>query len=131
MSPSNRVQPRAELAYFAALIMRAAFAKVHVSNHVEVVVIDVDHFDGVFVNQGVWERPANDFSFREVGCNLEVHVVQLSWSKQRIDSWWIDVISDLFFYETQVVALLFVQEWNTTLNTSCSFESPPAFVVAR
>ena len=75
MSPSNRVQPRAELAYFAALIMRAAFAKVHVSNHVEVVVIDVDHFDGVFVNQGVWERPANDFSFREVGCNLEVHVV--------------------------------------------------------
>ena len=111
--------------------MSVTFAKVRVACHMEVVVIDVDHFSRVLVLKRVRERPANNFAFGKVGRDLEVHVVQLGWSKQRINSWWIDVVSDLFFHEANVVTLCLVKEWHSALNATCSLQCPPAFVIAR
>ncbi len=50
---------------------------VNVTHHVEVVVIDVDHFLRVLVNQRVWYWPTNASRFAVIDRALVVSVVQL------------------------------------------------------
>lgn len=112
--------------------MRVVRPKVEVAtSHVEVVMVDVNDFCCIFVDQSVWERPPNDLTFCEIDRAFVVNVVQLNRADQWDHTRRIDVISYSFFDHRHVVTLRFVQKRNTALDGSSAFESPPDFVVAR
>ena len=110
--------------------MRVVLAKIDIANHVEVVVVDVEDFDGILIHQGVWERPAHDFSLCVVDSTLVVSVVKLSRTDQRNHARRINVVSDLLFNDRDVVSLSLVQERNAALYSVGSLHSPPDFVIA-
>ena len=96
--------------------MSAVLSKIDVANHMEVIVVDVDNFNRVVVDQSVWEGPADNASFGVIDCAFVVSVVQLSGSDKRNDSRRIDVVGDFFLDHGHIVSLNLVQEWDTTLN---------------
>ena len=69
----------------------------YVANHVEVVMVDVDYFDHFIVVQRVGHWESDNRSLAAVNRALVVSVMQLSRADQRIESRWVDVVSDLFF----------------------------------
>ena len=111
------------------LIVGIVLAQINVADHVEVVVVDVDNFDRVLINQRVGERPTDNLSFGVVNRALVVSMVQLSRSDQGNNSWRIDVVRDLFLDHRHVVSLDFVHKWQSTLHFVGSFHRPPDFVV--
>ena len=113
------------------LVVRVVFAKVRIAGHVEVVVVNVDDFNRVLINKCVRRWVANDLAIRVVDRALVVSVTQLSWTDQRINSWRIDVVSDLLFDDLNVVPLMLIQEWYATLNRISPLESTHDFVIAR
>ena len=64
------------------LIVLVVFAKIDVANHVEVIVVDVDDFNRVFIQSCVWDWPASNGTLGEVNGALVVSVVQLCWSDE-------------------------------------------------
>ena len=102
---------------------------VEITDLVEVVVVDIKYLNGVFVLKRVRYRPTDNLSLREINGAFVVSVMQLDGANQWNNPWRIDVVSDLFFNDRNVVTLRFVKEWETTLDRACSLECPPDFIV--
>lgn len=109
--------------------MRARIAQVNVSDHVKVVVVDVDDFHRIFVFQSMRNRPAYNFPFGEIDRAFVVSVVQLSGSYQRDDSRRIDVVGDLVDHHRYVVTLCFVEKRDSTLHWVGTLKRPPDLVL--
>ena len=103
---------------------------IDVANHVEVVVVNVDHFDRFPIFQSVGHGVPDDGFFVKVNRALVVSVVQLCWSNQRIEPGRVDVIRDFLFDDANVVSLLFPKQWDTTFDGPRCFESVHHFVIA-
>jgi hypothetical protein len=97
---------------------------------VQVVVVDVDHFDRLFVFESVRHGPTVDGPLFKVDRALVVSMVQLSHADKRDEPRWIDVIGDLALHDLNVVPLFFVEERNAAANRSGFFQSLHDFVVA-
>ena len=72
----------------------------------EVVMVNVDHFDRVPVMQCVRNGISDDRFLVEVDRALVVGVVQLCRTDQRIETWWVNVICDFFLMETYMYVLI-------------------------
>src|SRR5690606_32186744 len=102
-----------------------------VAYHMEVIMVDVDHFNHLAVVQGMRNRITDDRLLAAVDRALVVSVVQLSRSDQWVEPRRVDVVSDLFLDDPHVVALLLIQEWYAALNGACALQSLNHFVIAR
>jgi len=111
--------------------VRVVLSKVRITGHVEVVVVDVEYFYRVLVHQCVRCWVTNDLAICVVNRALVVSVVQLCRTDQRIHARWIDVVSDLFLDDLNVVTLMLKEERHTTLNRVSSLKRPHDFVVTR
>ena len=70
--------------------------------------VDIKYLNGVFVLKGVRYRPTDNLSLREINGAFVVSVMQLDGANQWNNPWRIDVVSDLFFNDRNVVTLRFV-----------------------
>ena len=104
--------------------MIAGGPQIDIADHVEVVVVDVDDFHGVFIFQGVRDRPTDNLLFGKVDRAFVMGMVQLSRSNQRNDSRRINVISNLFSDNRDIVTLRFVQERKAALNGTWHAQAP-------
>lgn len=113
-----------------ALVSRS-WARVNIPNHVQVVVIDVDNFDFFWFVECVWDWPTYTSLLIKVDDALVVGMVELSRANEWIDSWGIDVVSDLFLDDANVVTLCLFEEWHPAANWSSFLERSHDFVIAR
>lgn len=120
---------RLALVALPELIVRVQ-TRIDVADHVEVIVVDVDDFDGVFVLQLMRNRPANIGDFREVDRTLVVSMMELSGADGGDESRRIDVIGDLLFDDSHVVPLLFVQVGQSTFDRTCPLHRSQHFIIA-
>ena len=97
----------------------------------EVVMIDIDDFNSLFVVKCIRNRPTVYGSFLEVDCAFVVCMVQLGESDERNEPWIINVVRHFFLDNANSVALFFIQQWNATTNRPSLFKSVNDFVVAR
>jgi hypothetical protein len=107
----------------------ASWTVVHVTNLMQVVVIDVQHFDRFVILQSMRDRIAHDLSLGEVDRALVVNVVQLNGADQWQHSWLVNVVSDLLFDDADVATLDFVQERYAALQGADSLQSRHNFMI--
>ncbi len=104
---------------------------VDISDHVQVVVVNIDHLTSIFVAKRVRHWPANPANVLVVDRALVVSVMLLRRADQRVDPRRIEVVSNFFLNNANVVTTVFVQERYTPLNGPRFLERPNHFVVAR
>src|SRR4051812_37731849 len=114
----------------AQLELRVA-AGVDVSDHVQVVMVDVDDFFGLFIAKRVWHGPADAANVFVINRALVMSMVVLSGANERIHAWRVDVVSNLAFYDSHMVAIAFPHAGNTALDRVHFFEGTDDFVVTR
>jgi hypothetical protein len=56
----------------------ASLAKVDIADHMEVVMVDIEHFGGFFVDECMRNRPTNYRALFEIDRTFVMHVVQLN-----------------------------------------------------
>ena len=93
--------------------------------------VNVDDLYALIVFERVRNRPTVDRAFFKVHGALVVCMVQLSEADQRDESWIVDVVGNLLFDDAYLVALLLMQERNTTANRASTLQRVNHFVVAR
>ena len=84
LSPGLRVSLSRLTRWYALPLELRVAARVDVAHHVQVVMVDVDHFLGVFVAQRVRHRPADAADVFVVDRALVMSVMLLSRADERI-----------------------------------------------
>jgi len=92
-----------------AILVIASGAAIHISDHMQVVVIDVDNFDSILVFGRIWDGPADFGRLCEIDRALPVNMMKLSRTDQRIDPRRIDRIGDQLFDNPHITTLGFVE----------------------
>ena len=102
---------------------------IRVTHHVQVIVVNIDDFDGVLIDEAMRNRPGDVGGFAEINCAFEVSVMQLCGSNQRVEPGWIDIVCNEFFDDSHVIAVLFIEEGDTTFGRAGSFQGSHDFVI--
>lgn len=110
-------------------LVRRVIAGIHVTHHMQVIVVDIDDFDGVLVDEAMRNRPGDVDGFAEIDRAFEVSVVQLRGSNQRVEPGWVDIICNEFFDDPHVIAVLFIEEGHAAFGRAGSFQGSHDFVI--
>jgi hypothetical protein len=102
---------------------------IHIPHHVQVIVVNINDFDGVLIDEAMGNRPGDVGGFAEINCAFKVSVMQLCGSNQRVEPGWVDIVRNKFFDDSHVIAMLFIEEGDTTLGRAGSFQSSHDFVI--
>ena len=112
-------------------LVRARRTSVRITNHMEVVMVNVENFYTLFVVKSIRYRPSVDRPLFEVDCAFVVCVMQLSEADQRNEPRIVDVVRNLFLDDSNSIALLFKQQRDSATDRPSLFKSMDNFIVTR